>query len=44
MATAALVGYLAVAALLRLVVAMKLQPFIIYTALLGTAVLLAGFL
>jgi len=44
MAAAALVGYVAVAALLRLVVAMKLQPFIIYTALLGTAVLLAGLL
>ncbi|MBK9090341.1 MAG: undecaprenyl-diphosphate phosphatase [Holophagales bacterium] len=44
MATAAVVGYFAVAALLRLVVAMKLQPFIIYTALLGTAVLLAGLL
>ncbi len=44
MATAAVVGYFAVAALLRLVVAMKLQPFIIYTALLGTAVLVAGLL
>ncbi len=44
MGAAALVGYFAVAALLRLVVAMKLQPFIIYTALLGTAVLVAGLL
>jgi undecaprenyl-diphosphatase len=44
MATAAVVGYFAVAALLRLVVAMKLQPFILYTALLGTAVLLSGLL
>ena len=44
MVVAALVGYVAVAALLRLVVAMKLQPFIVYTALLGTAVLLAGLL
>ena len=44
MATAAVVGYVAVAGLLRLVVAMKLQPFIVYTALLGTAVLLAGLL
>ena len=40
----AVVGYFAVAALLRLVVAMKLQVFIIYCALLGTAVLLAGLL
>jgi undecaprenyl pyrophosphate phosphatase UppP len=44
MATAAIVGYFAVAALLRLVVSMKLQPFIVYCALLGTAVLLAGLL
>lgn len=44
MATAAVVGYAAVAALLRLVVSMKLQPFIAYTALLGTAVLVAGLL
>ena len=42
MVTAAVVGYFAVAALLRLVVAMKLQPFILYCALLGTAVLVAG--
>ena len=42
MATAAVVGYFAVASLLRLVVSMKLQPFIVYTALLGTAVLVAG--
>lgn len=42
MATAAAVGYLAVAALLRLVVSMKLQPFIAYTAFLGAAVLIAG--
>jgi undecaprenyl-diphosphatase len=40
MVVAAIVGYVAVATLLRLVVAMKLQPFIVYTALLGTAVLL----
>lgn len=42
MVTAAVVGYLAVASLLRLVVAMKLQPFAVYCALLGTAVLVAG--
>lgn len=42
MATAAVVGYLAVASLLRLVVSMKLQPFVAYTALLGAAVLAAG--
>ena len=42
MVTAAVVGYAAVAGLLRLVVSMKLQPFIVYTALLGSAVLLAG--
>jgi undecaprenyl-diphosphatase len=44
MAAAAVVGYFAVAALLRVVVSMKLQPFIAYCALLGTAVLLAGLL
>ena len=44
MAVAAVVGYVAVAALLRLVVSMKLQPFIVYCALLGTAVLVAGLL
>lgn len=44
MVVAALVGYVAVAALLRLVVSMKLQPFIAYTALLGIAVLAAGLL
>ena len=44
MTAAAVVGYVAVAALLRLVVSMKLQPFIVYCALLGTAVLLAGLL
>jgi undecaprenyl-diphosphatase len=44
MATAAVVGYAAVATLLRVVVSMKLQPFILYCALLGTAVLLAGLL
>ncbi len=44
MATAAVVGYAAVAALLRLVVSMRLQPFVVYCALLGTAVLLAGLL
>ncbi len=42
MATAAVVGYAAVAGLLRLVVSMKLQPFVVYTALLGAAVLVAG--
>lgn len=42
MATAGVVGYLAVASLLRLVVSMKLQPFVVYTALLGAAVLFAG--
>ena len=42
MATAAVVGYAAVAALLRLVVSMKLQPFVVYCAVLGTAVLVAG--
>ena len=42
MASAAVVGYLAVASLLRLVVSMKLQPFVAYTALLGAAVLAAG--
>ncbi len=42
MLVAALVGYAAVGALLRLVISMKLQPFIVYTALLGTAVLAAG--
>jgi undecaprenyl-diphosphatase len=42
MATAALVGYLAVASLLRLVVSMRLQPFVVYTALLGAAVVVAG--
>ena len=42
MAVAAVVGYLAVAALLRLVVSMKLQPFIVYCALLGAAVLARG--
>ncbi len=35
MAAAAVVGYAAVAGLLRLVVAMRLTPFILYTALLG---------
>ncbi len=44
MVVAALVGYVAVAALLRLVVSMKLQPFIVYTALLGSAILIAGLL
>ena len=42
MATAAVVGYAAIAALLRLVVSMKLQPFVVYCAVLGTAVLVAG--
>jgi undecaprenyl-diphosphatase len=44
MATAAVVGYVSIAALLRLVVSMKLQPFIVYCAVLGTAVLVAGLL
>lgn len=44
MVVAALVRYVAVAALLRLVVSMKLQPFIVYTAVLGIAVLAAGLL
>ena len=44
MATAAVVGYAAVALLLRLVVSMKLQPFVLYCALLGAAVLAAGLL
>lgn len=44
MAASGIVGYAAVAGLLRLVVAMKLQPFIVYTALLGSAVLAAGLL
>ena len=44
MAAAAVVGYAAVALLLRLVVAMKLQPFVLYCALLGAAVLAAGLL
>ena len=41
-ATAAAVGYAAVATLLRVVVSMKLLPFVLYCALLGTAVLVAG--
>jgi undecaprenyl-diphosphatase len=44
MATAAVVGYAAVATLLNVVVSMKLQPFVLYCALLGTAVLVAGLL
>jgi undecaprenyl-diphosphatase len=39
MAAAALVGYVAIAALLRLVVSMKLVPFIAYTGLLGVVLL-----
>ena len=35
MAVAAVVGYAAIAALLRLVVSMRLVPFIVYTGLLG---------
>ena len=42
MAAAAVVGYAAVALLLRLVVAMKLQTFVLYCALLGAVVLAAG--
>ena len=44
MVTAGVVGYAAVALLLRLVVAMKLQSFVFYCALLGAAVLAAGLL
>lgn len=44
MAAAAVVGYAAVALLLRLVVAMKLQSFVLYCALLGAAVLAVGLL
>jgi len=40
MVTSGLVGYVAVAVLLRLVVSMKLQGFSIYCALLGTALVL----
>lgn len=44
MTTAGVVGYLAVAGLLRLVVSMRLQPFVAYTAVLGATVLIAGLL
>ncbi len=42
MATAALVGYAAIAGLLRLVVSMKLVPFVVYTGLLGLFLLVFG--
>jgi undecaprenyl pyrophosphate phosphatase UppP len=35
------VGYLAIAALLRLVVSMKLLPFVVYCAALGLFLVLA---
>jgi undecaprenyl-diphosphatase len=41
-AVAALVGYLAVDALLKIVVAMRLAPFVVYCALLGLALLVFG--
>lgn len=42
MAVAALVGYLAVAVLLRLVVSMRLLPFVVYTAALGILLVAKG--
>lgn len=42
MAAAAVVGYAAVAALLNLVVSMRLLPFIVYTALLGLLLVAFG--
>jgi undecaprenyl-diphosphatase len=42
MAVAAVVGYVAIGALLRLVVSMKLVPFILYTGLLGVFLLVKG--
>lgn len=42
MAAAAVVGYVAVGALLRLIVSMRLIPFIVYTGLLGLFLLLRG--
>jgi len=39
MAVAALVGYVSIAALLRLVIAMRLVPFIAYTGALGVFLL-----
>ncbi len=42
MAVAAVVGYVAIAALLRLVVAMRLIPFIVYTGLLGLFLVARG--
>jgi undecaprenyl-diphosphatase len=41
-AVAAVVGYLAVGALLKVVVAMRLTPFAVYCALLGLALLVFG--
>ncbi len=42
MGVAAVVGYLAVDTLLKIVVAMRLTPFVVYCALLGLALLLFG--
>jgi len=42
MAVAAIVGYYAVDALLKLVVAMRLTPFIVYCALLGLLLVVCG--
>ncbi len=41
-AVAAVVGYLAVGALLKIVMAMRLKPFVVYCALLGVALLAFG--
>jgi undecaprenyl-diphosphatase len=42
MAVAAVVGYLAVGILLKVVIAMRLTPFVVYCALLGVALLVFG--
>jgi undecaprenyl pyrophosphate phosphatase UppP len=42
MAVAAVVGYLAVGVLMRVVVAMRLTPFVVYCALLGVALIVFG--
>jgi undecaprenyl-diphosphatase len=42
MAVAAVVGYLAVGVLMRVVVAMRLTPFVVYCALLGVALVVFG--
>jgi len=42
MATAALVGYLAVGVLLRVVIRMRLEPFVIYCGLLGLTLVVFG--